>query len=507
MLAAPREESRQLPLSNRTAPRATRAGWAGACIVLLLLAPLLAVAEANDAAAVTRRHSARAGGEVKRFVFSRQVQQDAAGFYYQPAGLCEDYPEETTTSEKVARDFEILRETGTKLLRVGIGWDGIEEKPGEYKWRHWDEVVDTAQREGVTLLPYVCYTPEWATGARRDGWREPPRNLDRFGKFMSVIASRYRGTVRSWELWNEPDNRDYWRGSPKQFARMFTAAARAVRKADPHAVVVLGGLAHGPDSSFFNAITANRRLSGYFDVLNFHGYFETWDSTPAEEYLDRINGYAAAVGSASPDRTPDMWLAEFGYSSGKVARKAGATGSAVTDFHSPEFQAVALLRHHILALAAEKLSLTAWFRIRDLNQAEQVIGDDHNRHFGIVDAAGRPKPAFEALRLWQQLFGQAVRRVPISVARSPSADTQAFAFERMDGTLIIAAWEPRIPPAQSDSHAAPAETTVEIQLSEAFSGTLRMLAPAAAIGETTFENGTVTLAMTDSISIALLRRR
>jgi hypothetical protein len=136
-----------------------------------------------------------------------------------------------------------------------------------------------------------------------------------------------------------------------------------------------------------------------------------------------------------------------------------------------------------------------------------VIGDDHNRHFGIVDATGRPKPAFEALRLWQQLFGQAVRRVPISVARSRRAGTQAFAFERKDGTLIIAAWEPRIPPAQIDSHAAPAETTVEIQLSEAFSGTLRMLAPAAAIGETTFENGTVTLAMTDSISIALLRRR
>lgn len=88
-----------------------------------------------------------------------------------------DYPEESTTSEKIAGDFDILRRSGTKLLRVGIGWDGVEERPGEYNWRCWDEIIDTAQRDGVTLLPYVCYTPQWAGGSSSDFWREPPRDL------------------------------------------------------------------------------------------------------------------------------------------------------------------------------------------------------------------------------------------------------------------------------------------------------------------------------------------
>jgi hypothetical protein len=175
-----------------------------------------------------------------------------------------------------------------------------------YNWRFWDELVDTSVREGVTLLPYVCYTPKWAAARRKNAWREPPRNLDAFARFMAVIATRYRGKVRSWELSNEPDNRGYWRGSPKQFTRMFASAARA----DPDAVVVLGGLARSSESEFFRSLVTNHRLSRYFDVLNFHGYHETWDRTPAEEYLTRINSYAEAVAAAkaAPKRRIYGWL-------------------------------------------------------------------------------------------------------------------------------------------------------------------------------------------------------
>ena len=156
---------------------------------LLFAAALLSLSWAGDAAA--QKRDASTG--LRRFAFSRAAQQDAAGFYLQPAGLCEDYPEETTTSEKIAGDFDVLRGTGAKLLRFGVGWDGIETEPGVYEWRMLDEIVATAERDGVTLLPYVCYTPEWAGSGADNTWREPPRNLERFGSFMHALASRYRG--------------------------------------------------------------------------------------------------------------------------------------------------------------------------------------------------------------------------------------------------------------------------------------------------------------------------
>ena len=406
-----------------------------------LLAAAFTVALASP---VSFAREAPRAPEIRRFVHSRAAQTDAQGFYHQPAGLCEDYPEETTTSEKIQKDFAVLRETGTKLLRFGIGWDGIEETPGEYNWRFWDEIVDTAEREGVTLLPYVCYTPHWLGNDSENFWREPPRYLDGFGKFMFQIAQRYRGKIRSWELWNEPDNRDYWRGSAKQFARMLKGGAEAVRRADPQALVVLGGLAGESDSNFMRALIRNHQIARVSDVINFHSYFETWDKTRAEELPRRIAEYreVALSSSRTPAAAPDLWLAEFGYSSaapksGKVSESLKATYEFE---HTEDFQAVALLRHHVLALAAEQLSLTAWFRIHDLPVSEAVIGDDNNRHFGLLDVQGNVKPAFEAMRLWNRLIDKPVRRIRAEAHGESSA--KVYAFQKKNGDVVVAAWLP-----------------------------------------------------------------
>ncbi|MBA2431885.1 MAG: cellulase family glycosylhydrolase [Chthoniobacterales bacterium] len=406
------------------------------------------------------REPAQPQQQASRFPFSRAAQQDQDGFYYQPAGLCEDYPEESTTSEKIQRDFAVLRETGAKLLRFGIGWDGIEEAPGEYNWRYWDEIVTTAERDGVTLLPYICYTPQWLGTDPQEFWREPPRDLARFAHFVEQIVTRYRGRIRAWELWNEPDNRDYWRGSAQQFAIMFRGGAQAVRRADPDALVVLGGLAHDADSKFTRALFQQHALGRWIDVINFHSYFETWDNRRAEHLLQRIAGYGklarSARGKSSP--APELWLAEFGYSSatradGKVSEWVKARHPFE---HTREFQAVALLRHHALALASQQLALTAWFRIWDLPAAEDVIGDDNNRRFGVIDVEGKAKPALQALQLWNQLIDQPVRRGAAKAEGEQRKNAQVFAFEKRDGSVVVAAWLP------VSAVAAPATISVRV---------------------------------------------
>ncbi len=97
---------------------------------------------------------------------------------------------------------------------------------------------------------------------------------------MGMLARRYRGKVGSWELWNEPDNRDYWRGTAAQFADLLVAGARAVRAADPAAKVVFGGIAGHP--AFAAEVMARPELAGLIDVVNTHAYFETWNPDPIE---------------------------------------------------------------------------------------------------------------------------------------------------------------------------------------------------------------------------------
>ncbi|HEX5323580.1 MAG TPA: hypothetical protein VFW40_07325, partial [Capsulimonadaceae bacterium] len=68
---------------------------------------------------------------INRFLWSRHAQQDAQGYYYQPAGLCEDYPQSTRTQERLDKDFAVIRAAGASLLRVGISWRDVEYERGK----------------------------------------------------------------------------------------------------------------------------------------------------------------------------------------------------------------------------------------------------------------------------------------------------------------------------------------------------------------------------------------
>src|SRR5437879_4017301 len=90
---------------------------------------------------------------------SRQRDQGADGFFLQPAGLADDYPEESAPVEKMTRDLAVTRAVGARHLRFAVGWDSTEVEPGKYDWSQWDALFGLLREAGITPLPYVCYTP------------------------------------------------------------------------------------------------------------------------------------------------------------------------------------------------------------------------------------------------------------------------------------------------------------------------------------------------------------
>ncbi len=376
---------------------------------------------------------------------SRDTGTAPGGFYFQPAGMADDYPEETTTVERIRRDLEVLRASGARYFRFAIGWDGVETAPGKYEWGYWDELVRLAPKYDITLLPYVCYTPAWLNADPQNFWRNPPDDLERFGAFMYIIASRYKGRIAAWELWNEPDIENYWTGTVTQFAAMVREGARQVRRADPQAKIVLGGMAKGR-SPFLEELLIQHGLGKELDVINVHGYYETWDPRPAEDYPQMLQDVRDLIELTAPHL--DLWLAEFGYSDYRLScNQASEWVNIRYRFeHTPQYQAVALWKHHVLAAASEDVSLTTWYRLHDLPEAEGVIGDDNNKHLGLLDIEGEPKPALAAFRLYQRLFDHPFRAVPVTVGRTTQSQSEVFAFEESDGNWLVVAWLRTPPP-------------------------------------------------------------
>ncbi len=383
-------------------------------------------------------------GDTTGSPYDRLVRPADATYYHVPVGLCEDYPEESTTLTGIRKDMEFLKESKVDLLRISFGWDAIEAEKDKYDWLFWDDFVKMAVEEyGITLIPYICYMPRWNSTKPEDNnwfWNYPPVDPQQFGEFIKLLVNRYKKYIKTWELWNEPDIWVYWQGSPEQFAEMIRIGARAVKEADPDARVVLGGVAYSEE--FVAKMFRDFGLSPYIDIVNMHNYFETWSERPVEDIDDHILKMTDVIRQYG-NRQP-LWMAEVGYSTFRQGSKISSEYTANYDYeHTPEYQAVDLFKRLALIVSTEKVSAVAWYEISDLPPSDEVIGDEYNnRHLGVAFVNYVPKPARKALMFFNSLFGDEYRNITgqAAITRPENSDSHALVFEKVDGSVVIVSW-------------------------------------------------------------------
>jgi hypothetical protein len=382
--------------------------------------------------------------QTENLIYDQLMKPEDAVYYHVPVGLCEDYPEETTTLELIRSDFEFLKKHDVKLLRISFGWDAIEESKDEYKWLFWDDYVKMAVEEyQITLVPYVCYTPQWISRGKTDTlffWNYPAEDFEQFGKFMKTLVTRYKKWIKTWEIWNEPDISIYWQGSVKEFAEFTKVGASAVREADPEAKVVCAGIAYDPN--FTLQLFRDYGVSPYVDIINMHNYYETWHRHPVESIMEYVNEVYDVVWRYGNNQS--LWMAEVGYSTFRQGAQVSSSYQAYYDYeHTPEYQAIDLIKRLTLVLSTEKLAAITWYEIKDLPKTDEVIGDEYNnRYLGVAYIDHKPKPAAKALQFFNQLFSDKYRCIDkeITIEKKLGSDSELHAFETAEGDAILVAW-------------------------------------------------------------------
>jgi Glycosyl hydrolases family 39 len=331
---------------------------------------------------------------LNRFPVSRHAQDNAAGFYHMPAGVADDYFDGTSPVSRVKRHLKVARKVGAKYLRCAFSWNGIEPEQGKFRWQFWDNLVRLAEQNRIELIPYVAYTPRWAARKGKDFWKQPPRDPKLYADFMFQIATRYRGRIRSWEIWNEPDNKDYWTGTPDEYAELTMLAAKRIREADPQAVLVLGGVAYGPNK-FLQTLITGYHLDRYVDVIAMHAYPESWLNIPMEtifeQWVPEIAQLIAGDGSGD-----DLWLNEMGYPDYRYRPNQASLYGGMVNYryeHTRGYQAMMLFKMEVMALGSDQVSLTGWYRIDDFPLNEKRLGADLvNYHLGLEDGLADRSP-------------------------------------------------------------------------------------------------------------------
>src|SRR5580658_6509043 len=65
-----------------------------------------------------------------------------------------------------------------------------------------------------------------------------PANLDDWRTYVRTVVSRYKGRIEAYEIWNEPNLRDFWTGTLDQMLTLTKEASQIIHSVDPKALVV-----------------------------------------------------------------------------------------------------------------------------------------------------------------------------------------------------------------------------------------------------------------------------
>jgi hypothetical protein len=186
--------------------------------------------------------------------------------------------------ETAHRDLELIRDASFTWVKQEFPWREIEgSAKGSFGWERPDRIIAQVEEFGLDLVARIDSQPAWAGGGFPENG--PPDNLQDLADFLYAMASRYKGRIRAYQVYNEPNlnvaGRSEWGGrppNPAEYTELLKVAYQAIKQADPNAMVISAGLSPTsrwddqamPDEEFLKGMYA-AGAKPYFDVLGVHG--------------------------------------------------------------------------------------------------------------------------------------------------------------------------------------------------------------------------------------------
>ena len=250
------------------------------------------------AAAATAAFSAAAiAGACATTAESRKTMDDG-----NPFGVC-SHPFAQREINLLEPLFDKMREAGVQWLRFDFVWTLIERQSGQYNFAVYDQIVDSLAERNIKVLGILtCRRGKsqfYIDAKDRQDW------LD----YITATVKHFKGRISHWEVVNEPNmKKDKDLAFAAEYGRALKDASLAIRKANPDAAILFGGLA-GVDKGFVEAALA-QCPTGNFDIMNFHSY--PAPAMPEENFekcIATLEGAMDKFGGRKP-----IWLTETGVS-------------------------------------------------------------------------------------------------------------------------------------------------------------------------------------------------
>lgn len=319
-------------------------------------------------------------------------------------GIC-SHPNWTNDRNIHEREALAMALCGAKVMRMDMEWWGIERSRGKVDYSRYDAIVDIFARQGVEVAAILGKPPEWATTQGNlpdyDAWRS----------YVRGVFTHFKGRIRYWEGWNEPDLIGFATFDVPEYLKLMTIVREEADVIIPDAIILSGGFAtmaaHGSGKGNFHERAVSEG-KGLYDV---HAYHEHGIFTHYRRMVDDL---------FLPMREKHQVTAPW-YANETAITSAG---------HDERFQAVTLFKKFLFSLARGSIGYN-WYNLR--NKGVNPKSGEHN--YGLLLRDFQPKAAYVVFNTLATLFKgkEFIRQLPTGDG------VWALEFRDKDET-VIAVW-------------------------------------------------------------------
>jgi len=355
------------------------------------------------------------------------------------------------TIERGYADFwqyaDYIAPLGIKTIRIQTGWARCEPEQGRFDFEWLDKIVDFAKSKGVNVLLETSYgnpiypgAGGWDLGA---GFPTSEEGLAAWDRWVETLATHYKGRVRDWAMWNEPDIRNpalpghEVAKTPQDIAVFNVRTAKIIRKVIPDSRIAGLSLATVRAEFFEDCLKAMGEDVKLFDWFIYHGY-----AAAPESSYDSVEKLKAVLKKYHP--AAKMRQGENGCPS-ELATRFALSGFAWSEYSQAKWD----MRRMLGDLGHDVESSV--FTICDFNH----VGREINRKGLLRANAGKKvfavKRAYYAVQNVVSVFDSHVTRVAEPAITNVDISVAYYEYRNRAGLPIYAFWSCGRPERQSSS--------------------------------------------------------
>lgn len=248
--------------------------------------------------------------------------------------------------------------TGALGKGTEVNWAYSEPQRGVYNWSNLDAWVATAQSHNIDYFFSNDLIPQWAasntntcaptySGSKIIGCTSGVSNIQDWDDFVTALVTRYKGKIKIYELWNEPNT--YFTGTYAEMVQLTQHMHDIIRAIDPSAIIVAPSYTCS-SASFSEYAGCVSSLDGY---LNAGGVTDV-DAVPMHGYPHHDNQTAEAITVSI--NTYQQIMAKHGMSGKELWDTEGSWGdssySSCCQNATADQQAAFVARHYLLHWSA-----------------------------------------------------------------------------------------------------------------------------------------------------------